>query len=113
MNMLMTTVGAVYDTTDSALHVMADALLKRVEGTGINLLVLRREGTTLEATVDDSQADEPLCPMAFAGVVRKLSYDLLGEVWDGLLEFAALPVLTYVLTPTMPASEAAVLARVA
>lgn len=103
MNIL--TVGAAYDTTDSALRAMAEALLKQVEGTGIRLLAICREGATLEAIVDDGQADEPLCPMAFARVVRKLSHALLGEVWEGRLLID--------LTPAPTPEPAVVLARVA
>lgn len=77
--------GVAYDITDNALGVMAEALLKLVRGTGINLLSLRRDGDTLVAEVNDAQAGEPLCPAAFHRVVRKLSCDLLGQVWNGRL----------------------------
>lgn len=82
---LTVTPGVAYDTADPKLAAMAGALLEQVEGTGIDLLCLRREGETLFAQVDDSQAEEPLCPAAFHRVVRRLSHDLLGEVWDGRL----------------------------
>jgi hypothetical protein len=79
------TPGALYDRTDASLAIMAEALLRHMEGTGIDLLALRREGFTLIAEVDDAAAGEPLCPAAFNRVVRKLSHALLGEVWDGRL----------------------------
>ncbi len=77
--------GVSYDTADSALRTMAEALLERVRGTGIDLLALHLDGDTLVASVDDSEAEEPLSPLAFHQVVRKLSYELLGQVWNGRL----------------------------
>lgn len=85
------TPGVAYDPTDAKLRTMADALLERVAGTGIDLLALRCEGATLVAAINDDLADEPLSPMAFHHVVRNLSYKLLGEVWDGRLELPATP----------------------
>lgn len=76
-----------YDTADSCLSIMAEALRRQVEGTGIDLLSLHREGSTLTARINDAEAEEPLCPAAFDRVVRRLSYQLLGEVWSGRVIF--------------------------
>lgn len=100
---LILTPGVAYDTTDSALSVMAGALLRQMEGTGIDLLALRRDGTTLIAEVSDDLADEPLCPAAFHRVVRRLSHDRLGEVWDG----------EFVVADTGPVKSPAARSRVA
>lgn len=78
--------GVAYDCADNALGTLAGALLKQVAGTGIDLLSLRRQGSTLVAIVNEDQADEPLCPAAFNRVVRRLSHQYLGEVWEGRFE---------------------------
>ncbi|HWI62743.1 MAG TPA: hypothetical protein VNT75_12935 [Symbiobacteriaceae bacterium] len=83
--------GVAYDLTDSALGTMATALLKQFAGTGIDLLSLHREGDALVARINEDLADEPLCPMAFDRVVRKLSWSLLGQVWTGRLDIATTP----------------------
>ncbi|HWI53668.1 MAG TPA: hypothetical protein VNT01_16145 [Symbiobacteriaceae bacterium] len=80
--------GVAYDLTDAALGTMARALLKQFDGTGIDLLSLEREGDALVAAINEDLADEPLCPMAFDRVVRKLSWDMLGQVWTGTLNIA-------------------------
>lgn len=77
--------GIAYNTADGALRTVAEALERQVAGTGIDILSLHRKGETLVAVVDESQAVEPLCPAAFHRVVRRLSYQLVGEVWDGSL----------------------------
>lgn len=86
---LVVTTGFGYDTTDSALGLVAGALLEPLTAAGIDLLAVRREGGTLLAQVDESQAEEPLCPAAFNRVVRQLSHRLLGQVWNG--KFTAVP----------------------
>jgi|GEM_PF-3478164 len=80
--------GAVYDAADSDLAALAQALLTKVAGTGIELTSLRRVGSTLYAGINDSAAEEPLCRLAFGRVVRRLSFDLLGEAWDAHVTFA-------------------------
>jgi predicted glycoside hydrolase/deacetylase ChbG (UPF0249 family) len=87
--------GIAYNTEDGALRTVAEALERQVAGTGIDILSLYREGETLVAVVDESRAEEPLCPAAFHRVVRQLSYQLVGEVWDGslaLIDQAPTPV---------------------
>ncbi|HYF76900.1 MAG TPA: hypothetical protein VD973_07205 [Symbiobacteriaceae bacterium] len=86
--------GVAYDLTDPALDTMAQALLQQFAGTGLDLRSLRREDATLVADVDETHADEPLCPAAFNRVVHRLSYNLLGQVWEGKLE---------IVTPSVPA----------
>lgn len=71
--------GIAHDTTDIRLTVLAEALLEKVEGTGIDILSLAFAGDALVATVDDTAAEEPLCPAAFGRLVRRLSFDLLGD----------------------------------
>ena len=83
--------GVAYDLTDAALGTMARALLAQFEGTGIDLLSLHREGDALAANINEDLAEEPLCPMAFDRVVRKLSWTLLGQVWTGRLNIATTP----------------------
>lgn len=83
--------GTAHNTSDRSLSILAEALLRQMAGTGVDLLSVERHGTRLVAEVDDSEAEEPLCPAAFRRVVRKLSYDLLGEAWDGELMLPAEP----------------------
>lgn len=83
--------GVAYDLTDAALGTMARALLKQFEGTGIDLLSLQRDENELVARINEDTADEPLCPMAFDRVVRKLAWDTLGQVWTGRLDIATTP----------------------
>ena len=80
--------GVAYDLTDAALSTMARALLDQFKGTGIDLVSLHRTGDALAARINEAMADEPLCPMAFDRVVRKLSWQLLGQVWTGRLDIA-------------------------
>jgi hypothetical protein len=86
---LVVETGFAYDTSDSALGLVAGALLEPLAAVGIDLLAVRREGSTLLATVDESQAEEVLCPAAFNRVVRQLSHRLLGQVWDA--KFTVIP----------------------
>lgn len=81
-----TVTGVAYDCTDAALGTLAEALLKQAAGSGVDLLSLQREGTTLVAHINEDAAYEPLCPAAFSRVVRRLSQQFLGEVWEGRFE---------------------------
>lgn len=76
---------AAYDTSDPRLAILAEALLPRIAAVGANLSSLRWENNVLVAQVNDDQAEEPVCPGAFARMVRQLSYTLLGEVVEGRL----------------------------
>jgi hypothetical protein len=87
--------GVAYDVSDAALGAMAQALLERFDGTGIDLVALERQGSTLVAHINEDMADEPLCPAAFDRVVHRLSYDLLGEVWAGKVK----PTFTFTPSP--------------
>jgi hypothetical protein len=80
-----------YDRMDASLTTMAQALLERFKPTGIALLALRREGARLVASINEDQADEPLCPRAFDRVVHDLAWRLLGEVWEGRLDISFTP----------------------
>lgn len=91
--------GVAYDRTDNRLGTLVRALLERLAPTGVDLLRVEREGSTLVAHVDEANADEPLCPAAFNRVIHRLSHELLGEVWEGKL--------------VPPSTLAAVLVRVA
>ncbi|HYF91438.1 MAG TPA: hypothetical protein VD969_04250 [Symbiobacteriaceae bacterium] len=91
--------GVAYDLTDCALSTMARALLGQFDGTGIDLISLGRTGDTLVARIDEAAAEEPLCPLAFDRVVRKLSWQLLGQVWTGRIDIDA------ALTPTPVSHE--------
>jgi hypothetical protein len=77
--------GVAHDTTDAPLRVVVAALLERLEGTGALLVAAERAGSTLVVSIDETEADEPLCPAAVTRVVRRLSYDLLGETWEAEL----------------------------
>ncbi|HLN60144.1 MAG TPA: hypothetical protein VK464_01235 [Symbiobacteriaceae bacterium] len=83
--------GSVYDRTDTHLAAVAQALLKRLAGTGCELLSVRREGSVLTASINEDGADEPLCPRAFDRVVHDLAWRLLGEVWEGKLAVSFTP----------------------
>lgn len=73
-----------YDTTDVDLARLVEALAWQVQSTGIELLSVEREGATdLVVEIDETRAEEPLCPGAFVRVVRRLSRQLLNEVWEG------------------------------
>lgn len=98
---LVITPGVAYDITDTALATLAGALQERIAAVGADLISLDRHGARLTACVDDRGADEPLCPNAFHRVVRRLSYELLCEAWDGVLTTAE-P------TPTQPGATARV-----
>jgi hypothetical protein len=89
--------GVACDVTNPVLVRLAGDLSERLESVGIDLQALWLEGETLVARIDESQAEEPLCPFAFQGVVRKLAYALTGEVWNARIE-AATPAVTK-LTP--------------
>ncbi len=75
------------------LGVIGSELADRMEPVGIALLDLRLEGETLIATIDESEAEEPLCPNAFHRVVRELTYRLCGQVWETRIEEATAPAL--------------------
>ncbi len=96
---LTLTPGVACTPATPALRTMADALLELLAPTGVELLALRLDGSTLTAEVREDAAEEPLCPAAFHRVVRSLSYRLLGEVWDGRLE-----VVTPEAAPASPAT---------
>lgn len=80
--------GTAMSPRDGALHSVAAALTSRFEAAGIDVLAYRLQEGLLTATVDEGGAPEPLCPAAFARVVRELSFRLVGEVWEGSLALA-------------------------
>lgn len=88
---LVITAGFAYDTTDTALGLVAGTLQERLSAAGCDLLAVRREGTALSAHVDESRAEEPLCPAAFNRAVRQVAYQFLGEVWEGRFTVAPEP----------------------
>lgn len=56
---------------------------------GLILLEAELKGDTLEAVVDETYADEPLCPLAFDRVVGALSFALLGARLSGMVRFVS------------------------
>lgn len=90
---LAITAGIGCDQTNPVLVRMAEDLSERLGSVGIDLQALWLEGETLVARIDESQAEEPLCPVAFQSVVRNLSYTLAGQVWSARMEEAA-PAVT-------------------
>lgn len=85
---LAVTAGVACDVTNPWLVRMETELNERLESIGIDLLALHLDGETLVARIDESLAGEPLCPFAFQGVVRNLSYQLLGRALDARIEDA-------------------------
>lgn len=94
---LAVTTGVACDPTHPVLTRIAGELSERLGSVGIDLQALWLDGESLVAQIDESQAEEPLCPFAFQGLVRKLSYQYTGQVWDARIEDAT-PALTE-LTP--------------
>ncbi|MFZ5827345.1 MAG: hypothetical protein ACOY94_23850 [Bacillota bacterium] len=86
---LTVTAGVACDMTNPALVRMAHELAGRLEPVGIDLQALHLAGETLIARIDESKAEEPLCPNAFRRVVRDLSYRLYGRVFEGRILEAA------------------------
>jgi len=73
-----------YDTTDADLVKLVEALAWQVQSTGIELISVQRSGaTSLVVEIDETRTEEPLCPGAFGRVVRRLSHQLLNQVWEG------------------------------
>lgn len=77
--LLVNIAGIAHDSSDIRLAALAEALLEQVEGTGIDILTLEFASEGLVALVDDSGSEEPVCPAAFGRLVRRLSFDLLGD----------------------------------
>lgn len=80
---LTVTAGVACDMTNPALVRMARELAGRLGPAGIDLRALHLTEETLVARIDESKAEEPLCPNAFRRVVRDLSYRLYGRVFEG------------------------------
>jgi hypothetical protein len=77
------TAGFAYDPSDLALGQVAWALQGRLSRVDVDLLAVRREGSTLIACIDESRAELPLSPGDFHRVVREIAWENLHEVWDG------------------------------
>lgn len=86
---LTVTARVACDMTNPALVRMARELAGRLGPVGIDLLALHLTNETLVARLDESKAEEPLCPNAFRRVVRDLSYRLYGRVFEGRIAEAA------------------------
>lgn len=85
---------------------MKQALATQLALVGIVLVEMALENGVLRALVDESLAEEPLCPLAFDRVVGALSWELLGARLTGrftVLEPTAQPVPAPAPAATTPA----------